>query len=94
MLPLQQVREVCDSVIEYIKATFRFKEKNERNIPSKATEGYPFNGMDVLEKKEFLSGRRSLLYVAVTRVRGLVYMVGLGEPCHLVEYLAKNFAVP
>jgi ATP-dependent exoDNAse (exonuclease V) beta subunit len=50
--------------------------------------------MDVLEKKEFLSGRRSLLYVAVTRARGLVYMVGLGEPCHLVEYLAKNFAVP
>lgn len=27
MLPLQQAREVRDSVIEYIKATFRFKEK-------------------------------------------------------------------
>ena len=27
MLPLQQAREVRDSVIEYIKATFRFKEE-------------------------------------------------------------------
>jgi DEAD/DEAH box helicase domain-containing protein len=28
MLPLQQAREVRDSVIEYIKATFKFKEKD------------------------------------------------------------------
>ena len=28
MLPLQQAREVRDSVIEYIKATFMFKEKD------------------------------------------------------------------
>ena len=28
MLPLQQAREVRDSVIAYIKATFRFKEKD------------------------------------------------------------------
>ena len=28
MLPLQQAREVRDSVIEYIKATYRFKEKD------------------------------------------------------------------
>lgn len=28
MLPLQQAREVRDSIIEYIKATFRFKEKD------------------------------------------------------------------
>ena len=27
MLPLQQARKVGDSVIEYIKAIFRFKEK-------------------------------------------------------------------
>lgn len=27
MLPLQQAREVRDSIIEYIKATFKFKEK-------------------------------------------------------------------
>ena len=28
MLPLQQAREVRDSVLEYVKATFRFKEKD------------------------------------------------------------------
>lgn len=31
---------------------------NERNVPSKATEAYPFNGMDALEKKEYLSSKR------------------------------------
>lgn len=58
---------------------------NERNVPSKVTEGYPFNGMDVLEKKEFLSSKRSLLYVAITRARQLVYIVGYGEACGLVS---------
>lgn len=58
---------------------------NERNIPSKVTEGYPFTGMDALDKKEFLSSKRSLLYVAITRARQLVYMVGYGEPCGLVN---------
>ena len=62
---------------------------NERNVPSKATEAYPFNGMDVLEKKEYLSSKRSLLYVAITRARGLAYMVGYGEPCGLVENLIE-----
>ena len=28
MLPLQQALEVRDSIIEYIKATFKFKEKD------------------------------------------------------------------
>lgn len=58
---------------------------NERNIPSKVTERYPFIGMDALDKKEFLSSKRSLLYVAITRARQLVYMIGYGEPCGLVE---------
>lgn len=58
---------------------------NERNIPSKVTEGYPFTGMDALDKKEFLSSKRSLLYVAITRARQLVYMVGYGEPCGLLN---------
>lgn len=62
---------------------------NERNVPSKATEAYPFNGMDTLEKKEYLSSKRSLLYVAITRARGLAYMVGYGEPCGLVENLIE-----
>ena len=57
---------------------------NERNIPSKATDTYPFTGMDVIEKKEYLSAKRSLLYVAITRARQLVFMVGFGEPCGLL----------
>lgn len=63
---------------------------NERNIPSKVTEGYPFTGMDALDKKEFLSSKRSLLYVAITRARQLVYMVGYGEPCGLVESIIES----
>ena len=63
---------------------------NERNIPSKATDSYPFNGMDALDKKEFLSSKRSLLYVAITRARALVYMVGFGEPCGLVDNLMNK----
>lgn len=60
---------------------------NERNIPSKVTEGYPFTGMDALDKKEFLSSKRSLLYVAITRARQLVYMVGYGEATGLLKEL-------
>lgn len=63
---------------------------NERNIPSKVIEGYPFTGMDALDKKEFLSSKRSLLYVAITRARQLVYMVGYGEPCGLVESIIED----
>jgi superfamily I DNA/RNA helicase len=58
---------------------------NERNIPSIATDSYPFSGMDALDKKEFLSAKRSLLYVAITRARQLVYMVGFGEPTGLLK---------
>ncbi|MCD8293634.1 MAG: AAA family ATPase [Clostridia bacterium] len=57
---------------------------NERNLPSKATNGYPFSGMDALGQKEYLSAKRSLLYVAITRARQLVYMVGYGEPTGLL----------
>lgn len=59
---------------------------NERNLPSKKTEGYPFSGMDNASKKEFLSAKRSLLYVAITRARQLVYMVGFGEPTELLKH--------
>ena len=59
---------------------------NERNLPSKATEGYPFSGMDNAAQKEFLSAKRSLLYVAITRARQLVYMVGFGEPTGLLKH--------
>lgn len=63
---------------------------NERNIPSKVTERYPFTGMDALDKKEFLSSKRSLLYVAITRARQLVYIVGYGEPCGLVASIVES----
>ncbi len=62
---------------------------NERNIPSKATDGFPFNAMDAVEKKEHLSAKRSLLYVAITRARQLVFMTGYGEPCQLLTSLIK-----
>ncbi len=58
---------------------------NERNIPSKVTRGYPFSGMDVLEQKEYLSAKRSLLYVAITRARQLVFITGHGEKCTLLK---------
>lgn len=63
---------------------------NERNLPSKVTERYPFTGMDALDKKEFLSSKRSLLYVAITRARQLVYIVGYGEPCGLVASIVES----
>ena len=58
---------------------------NERYIPSKIAAGYPFSGMDKITQKEYLSAKRSLLYVAITRARQLVYMVGVGEPTGLVN---------
>lgn len=58
---------------------------NERNLPSKATDNYPFNGMDALGQKEFLLAKRALLYVSITRARQLVFMVGFGEPCGLIH---------
>ena len=58
---------------------------NERNIPSIATDSYPFSGMDALDKKEFLSAKRSLLYVAITRARQLVFITGFGEKCELIK---------
>lgn len=64
---------------------------NERNVPSRATDIYPFTGMDKLAQKEYLSSKRSLLYVAITRARQLVFIVGYGEPCGL---LASITSVP
>lgn len=58
MLPLQQAREVRDSVIEYIKATFKFKEKDVsdafyRFIEDK--EGGLFKGPFISLKTPFIS---------------------------------------
>ena len=58
---------------------------NERNLPSKVKDGIPFSGMDKVAQKEFLSSKRSLLYVAITRARQLVFMTGFGERCGLLD---------
>lgn len=58
---------------------------NERNLPSKVNSSYRMSNMDAHAQKEFLSSIRSLLYVAITRARQLVFMVGYGEPCALLE---------
>lgn len=57
---------------------------NERNLPSKPTVSYPFMGMDKVAQKEYISSKKSLLYVAITRARQLVYMVGYGEPAGML----------
>ncbi|MCD8293633.1 MAG: DEAD/DEAH box helicase [Clostridia bacterium] len=51
MLPLQQAREVKDSVIEYIKATFRFKEKDVNDAFYRFIE----DGRDGLFKGPYIS---------------------------------------
>lgn len=61
---------------------------NERNMPSKTKEGYPFSGMDKVAQKEYLSAKRSLLYVAITRARQLVFITGTGERSELLGHLA------
>lgn len=65
-------------------------EINERYLPSKPTSGYPFTGMDKVAIKEYLSSKRSLLYVAITRARQLVYMVGIGDPTGLLKQTGEN----
>lgn len=60
---------------------------NERSIPSTIKEGYPFSGMDKIAQKEYLASKRSLLYVAMTRARQLVYITGYGEPTAVIDML-------
>lgn len=57
----------------------------ERSMPSKETSGKPFSMMDVPERKEYLMGIRSLLYVAITRARQMVFISGWGEATGLLE---------
>ena len=63
---------------------------NERYVPSQVTKTHPFTGMDKLSQKEYLSSKRSLLYVAITRARQLVFMVGYGEPCGLLASMVEK----
>lgn len=57
----------------------------ERSIPSKETSGKPFSMMDAPERKEYLMGIRSLLYVAITRARQMVFISGWGEATGLLD---------
>lgn len=41
--------------------------------------------MDTAERKEYLMGIRSLLYVAITRARQMVFISGWGEATRLIE---------
>ena len=59
----------------------------ERSMPSKETSGKPFSMMDVPERKEYLMGIRSLLYVAITRARQMVFISGWGEATGLLEVM-------
>lgn len=57
---------------------------NETSFPSVATEGYPFADMDENERRDFLASKRALMYVAITRARQLVYIIGTGRPTGLL----------
>lgn len=60
---------------------------NERYFPFHVAESN--SEADVVAQNEFLSSKRSLLYVAITRASQLVYMVGIGKPTGLLE-LSKD----
>lgn len=57
----------------------------ERSMPSRVSQSYPFNTLDAAETKEYLAGIRSLLYVAITRARQMVFITGCGEATGLLE---------
>ena len=58
---------------------------NEKSMPSEATQDSFFCSMDAAETKEYLAGIRSLLYVAITRARQMVFITGYGEPTKLLK---------
>ena len=57
----------------------------ERSMPSIVSSNYPFMEMDNAEQKEYLANIRSLLYVAITRARQIVFITGYGEATGLLE---------
>lgn len=56
-------------------------------MPSAASFNFPFMNMDAAEQKEYLTSIRSLLYVAITRARQIVFITGYGEK---VDYWIAN----
>ena len=57
----------------------------ERSMSSVVSSNDPFMYMDVAEQKEYLANIRSLLYVAITRARQIVFITGYGEATGLLE---------
>ena len=57
----------------------------ERSMPSAASFNFPFMNMDAAEQKEYLTSIRSLLYVAITRARQIVFITGYGEKSGLLD---------
>ena len=62
---------------------------NEKSMPSKETTDFPFTTKDAAERKEYLLSIRSLLYVAITRARQMVFISGCGNPTGLLEETSK-----
>lgn len=56
---------------------------NEKNVPSCIDQTSPLQSKSIVEQKEYLAERRSLLYVAITRAQQRVYICGSGEPCEI-----------
>lgn len=75
MLPLQQAREVLDSVIQYIKATFKFKEKDVSDAFYRFIE----NKEDGLFKGPYISLKTP--FVSATKE----------ESCHIPLEIAPSF---
>ena len=63
---------------------------NERNLPSKVPANTHPELKTAFAQKEYLSSKRSLLYVAITRARQLVLMVGSGEASGLVNVASES----
>ncbi len=63
---------------------------NERNLPSKVPVNTHPELKTAFAQKEYLSSKRSLLYVAITRARQLVFMVGSGEASGLVNVASES----
>ena len=57
----------------------------EKSMPSIVSHSYPFIEMDTAEQKEYLANIRSLLYVAITRARQMVFITGNGTKSGLLE---------
>ena len=57
----------------------------EKSMPSIISHNYPFIEMDTAEQKVYLANIRSLLYVAITRARQMVFITGYGEKSGLLD---------